>query len=263
MRSNVSRLGLLLICLCCCVRTGRAQQTGVAARITSNTTDATVFADSLALGRIGQQFFYIPAGARQIRLAPSFGESWSVEPVVVGMPPVSGDTLFLRLDFPHHYRLESTPYGAEAWIDDNGQARVVGKTPFTYVAETPVRSPITLRMDGFLPVEVRPDTSVWNRFSVALTPVDARSRAAAGGAVEGLPRRRYRWIDRAALGLAAASAAATVHYKFKADRRYDVYSAEGGEALKEEIRRYDTRAAIALGAMQVGVGVFTLRLALR
>ena len=48
-----------------------------------------------------------------------------------------------------------------------------------------------------------------------------------------------------------------------ADNRFDRYQETGDPLLRPTIRTYDTRSAVALGAMQAGVGVFAIRLVLR
>ena len=54
-----------------------------------------------------------------------------------------------------------------------------------------------------------------------------------------------------------------VHFKFKADRRYDRYVETGDPALRPAIKRYDTYSGVALGVMQAGAGLFAVRLILR
>lgn len=73
-------------------------------------------------------------------------------------------------------------------------------------------------------------------------------------------RSKRTWIDYAAVSGALVAGAVAVHYKMKADARYDVYRQTGDPTLRPEIRRLDTRSGIAVGAMQVGITVFAIRL---
>ena len=73
-------------------------------------------------------------------------------------------------------------------------------------------------------------------------------------------RSQKAWIDYVAISGAIVAGAVAVHYKMKADSRYDVYGQTGDPTLRPEIKRLDTRAGIAVGAMQVGITVFAIRL---
>ena len=63
--------------------------------------------------------------------------------------------------------------------------------------------------------------------------------------------------------MAVAAGAVSIHYKFKADRLNEQYEQTGDAALRPRIHDLDTRAGVALGVMQVGVGVLALRFILR
>jgi hypothetical protein len=70
-------------------------------------------------------------------------------------------------------------------------------------------------------------------------------------------------VSYGAAALAITSGAIAAHYKLKADNIYDEYAITGNPDLRSEIRRYDTYSAVALGTMQIGVGVLAVRLILR
>ena len=71
------------------------------------------------------------------------------------------------------------------------------------------------------------------------------------------------------IGAAAlAAGAVAVHYKFRADAVDDRYRTEGtadfgDESLRDEALRLDRASAVALGAMQVGIGALALRFVFR
>ena len=60
-----------------------------------------------------------------------------------------------------------------------------------------------------------------------------------------------------------AAGAVSIHYKFKADRLNDQYQENGDPELRPEINSFDTRAAVSLGVMQVGLGVLAIRFILK
>jgi hypothetical protein len=63
--------------------------------------------------------------------------------------------------------------------------------------------------------------------------------------------------------VALAAGIVAVHYKFKGDDLYDEYNETGDPALRNNIDRYDNYSAIALGTMQIGVGVLAFRMVFR
>lgn len=68
------------------------------------------------------------------------------------------------------------------------------------------------------------------------------------------------WIDYVSISGALVAGAVAVHYKMKADSRYEVYRQTGDPTLRPAIKRLDTRSGFAVGAMQVGITVFAIRL---
>lgn len=91
-------------------------------------------------------------------------------------------------------------------------------------------------------------------------------RTPATAVLHGAPVRfvtRRAWVDGAALAVALAGTAVSVHYKFEADRLFADYEQTGNPLLRPDIEALDRRAAVALGVGMAGLTVFTLRLALR
>ena len=168
----------------------------------------------------------------------------------------------LRLDFPYHYRFESAPFGATvSLLDRDAPVRAIGVTPITYSAETPITDRVRFEYDGYLPAEILPGQGIWNRHFVDLERLEGSVVQAPDVELKSGPSRT--WIDALALGTAAVGGVLAVHYKFKADGLYEEYRQTGDPALRAQIERYDLYAGLSLGAMQVGVGVFVVRLVLR
>lgn len=262
----ITRITLGLLLMLGTAQTGAAQ-TSAPALIDTNLPDAVLYADSLRLGRVGEGLVHVPAWARMLRLVPEV-DAWSVEPLMRPLPAsafeetTGGDTLRLSMRFPYHYAIESVPFGASVYLEEENARAELGTTPLVYRAEAPLTGVLVVERQGYGPVRLEPGADVWNREVLVLEPL-----IPAGVATVEMdwnpPAPRRRWIDVAALGLAAVGGATAVYYKFKADDRYDVYQETGDPALRPEIRRYDLYSGVALGAMQVGVGVFALRLVLR
>jgi hypothetical protein len=181
-------------------------------------------------------------------------------------PLAAGDTARVALALPVRYRVETMPQGATVVLDGPDGTRTLGLAPLTVDLPRNTQASVVARLDGYADARARLD-GAGGRVTLALDGV--------GGAappVVLLPTERS-YLSRTLtdLGIGAltlAAGAVAVYYKFEADARDDRYrdpnSAERGlEPLRTEAESFDRRSAIALGAMQVGVGVLALRFVLR
>lgn len=268
MRTDV-RLLLLLLALFVPATTVLAQGMGAetsGARgyrvldLTSNLDEGLVFVDSVLVGVARQRHFRVSTDAKLVHVTvPRLG-SWSVTPLRYELPadrsPERVDTVVTRLDFPYYYRLNSNPPGAA--VRFSGASSTAGVTPLVVERSEPLSGEVSFSRAGFEEALWQPGVSVWNSYTAELRPSNGMSSPVASVA----PQRKRRWIDALALGVAGGAAAVAVHYKFKADRRYEVYEENGDPSLRPEIRRLDIRSGVALGVMQVGLGVFAVRMVL-
>lgn len=237
-------------------------QESVHVRIETNYPHAVLYADSLLIGTVTNRPVAVPATSRMLRLAPPDQSAWSVAPVSVALEASPGDTVAVRLTFPYHYRVESIPFGAEVLLENGSRRSRIGETPLLYRANRPLDGLLVIGKAGYALERVSPGRDVWNRHVVSLEPSDHFDPSAAQVNWRP-PGKRHAWIDYAALGSALVAGALAVHYKFKADALYEDYEETGSPRLRSDIQRYDTSAGIAFGTMQVGIGVFAVRLALR
>lgn len=241
--------------------------------VETNAPGATVYAESVgtdALAELGRADLplALPGDVTAVRIVALGGDGWSVEPVRVALAPGGGDTLRVEARFPYLYRVETVPYGASVFAGE--RALALGTTPVTLRFENPLEAPLHVTLEGYRPrVIAVPGEALWNRHVLSLEATQLGSEGAGDGITTiGLdPPRRRLWIDALALTTAVAGGAVAIHYKFKADRRHEAYmvggAREGDPELRREFERYDTLSAVGLGAMQVGVGVFAVRLILR
>jgi hypothetical protein len=215
------------------------------------------------LGTAGIGWYRVPRDAREIRLVPGSSMNWSVEPVRTSVRlDARSDTLSMRLDFPYYYRFDSAPFGATVSVMTGaGEIRDVGTTPVIYTSTAPLARTVQFNLDGYTPAEISPGTDVWNRHFVELRRIG--DTAGSPPDADYHPPSGRKWIDVAAVTTAIAGGILAVHYKFKADRLFDQYQETGDPALRQQIQQYDVYSGVALGAMQVGVGVFVVRLILR
>lgn len=227
--------------------------------VESNLPSSLVLVDSTYLGRADGTTLAMPPHADKILLVPVDVGAWNLPQPTAPVTAEAGDTLRVVLDFPHQYRIDTVPFGATVSVPSEDD-RVLGTTPLVFTTETPLRAPIALDRTGYARAMLDPGDDVVNRHSVVLEPVD--QGIVRDEAVEWQPRSEsHKWINWAAAGMAVAGGALAVHFKFKADDYYDEYLETGDPALRDEVNRYDTYSYIALGGMQVGIGVLVFRLA--
>ncbi len=228
-------------------------------RVESNLPTSLVLVDSAYVGRADRSLLRVPANSVRIVLVPAEVGAWDLPQPGEDLSIAAGDTLALVMDFRYQYRIDSSPFGARVSVPAEG-GLVLGNTPLVYSTKTPLLNALLLVRSGYANAEIQPGINVINRHSVALTLLDRD--VPDDLAVEWAPRSsKNKWITWAAAGLAVAGGAVAVNFKFKADEEYDRYLETGEPAIKEQVDRYDTYSYVALGAMQVGIGVLAVRLA--
>lgn len=239
----------------------QAQQ-GVIVLLETNLSGAIVYGDSTRLGPASQGTFLVPVETRRLRLVPPGGNTWTIAPVAVPLTASAGDTLELRLPFPHHYQIETIPFGASVMLETLDGRTSLGETPVLYKSQRVPDGLFIVERRGSMPVSLTPGQEVWNRYVLTLDPVRIEEVQSAEVAWRP-PQRRHVWIDYTAAAVAVAAGVVSIHYKFKADRINDRYLKSGDPDLRPRIEDLDTRAGVALGVMQVGVGVLALRFILK
>ena len=235
-------------------------QSQILLHVESNSPTAVVYADSVRLGLASAGPFRIPADTRAVRLRPGLMQNWSIAPLMVPLAPTPRDTLRLRMDFPFHHRLDTHPFGAQVFLV-NGPARTsLGTTPMVHVTSHLSPGIFAIELEGYERVRLTPGDQIWNRYEVSLVPLTEDIGSAQ---IWDAPKRRRSWIDYAAATLGVAAGVAAVHYKFKADRLDDRYQETGDPTLRPRIARLDDYSGLALGVMQLNLGVLAIRFALR
>ncbi len=230
--------------------------------VQTNLGDGMLYANGSALGTAEAGVFEFAPGRYTLTLAEPDREAWDARQASAEVDVRAGETTTVCLDVPYRYRIESFPYGATVTLGEGEEARVLGETPLTLDRPTPLDGDLVVALPGHLSARQPAGTAADNHYSFVLRPLDAeREGAAEVGWSE--RKRPNPWIDVAAVGLALTAGVVSAYYKFEGDDIYDEYVETGDPALRPEFERYDTYSAIALGAMQVGIGVFAVRLVLR
>lgn len=237
-------------------------QTHAAVVLETNYPDALVYADSIWLGYASEGRFVVPTTAREIRLVAREEGGWDIPPVAKPVSLSQADSTYeLRLNFPYFYQIRSMPFDAVVYLEQGGTRMRIGETPVLYRSETPLQGVFRIEHPGYLARQVEAGTEIWNDVEVVLDSEGQHRRATE--IAWSPPGKSRMWIDYAAVGLAVGAGIASIHYKFKADDLYEEYEETGDPAIKSRIKSYDMRAGVSLGAMQLGLGVFAVRLILR
>ena len=223
------------------------QSSGVL-QIDTNYPESIVYVDSLRLGQANEGAFYVRAGQHTLRLFPPGEAAWSVAPLEKELTISSQDTMFVKLDFLLHHRVNSSPPGAAVFLTSETEPLSFGETPTTFTTTEAVGL-IELRLQGYQSQEIPLRSEIWNLYEINLSPL--LNLEGEQGILE-VPKRR-RWITISAAALVVAGGVLAVHHKFKADRLNDSYQETGDPALRPRIARLDDRSAIALIGMQAGL----------
>ena len=223
----------------------------------------TVVVDDSPAGAPGDWVAVAP-GTRTVALVDDLRD-WNPRRASRTLELSAGDSASVALALPLRTRVETLPIRALVVREDGGRRDTLGTAPLVLELAPGERATLVATLDGF--DVARAQVEAGEPVTLMLSPVE--------GAVPDvalLPTERStvrRTVIDVSLGAAAVVAGAlAVHYKFRADRIDDRYRSDdpadrGDEALRQEALRLDRISAVALGAMQVGVGALALRFVLR
>lgn len=253
---RIFRISVLLAILPACLRAQGVEDAFL--KVDSNLEGSLVILDSAYVGTVADSgVIPIRPGTHRLGVAPAEVGSWVLSPPETSISARPGDTLRITLDFPFTYRIDSTPFGAAVYRED--EDRELGTTPLVFSSETALRSALILEKRGYATARFMPGTEVINQHSVALTPLE--SAQAPADAVEWDASGSHSWVTYSALGLIVAGGVLAVHFKFAADHRYEEYLMTADKETKAEVDRLDRLSYAALGGLQLGVGILVYRLA--
>lgn len=236
------------------VRPGAAQVRSLS--VDSNMKAAHVFVDGEWMGRVSHSPFLVAETARQLVVKPEDLDAWAIRPVRFDLTTGKGDAT-LDARFPYHYRVESSPPGADVFLISPSGNEWLGETPLVHKSPEALMGEFRVAKEGHVAVRLEPGQEFWNHDLVTLR-ISGQHAAHRVGLTE--INRRRRWIDVAALSTAAVAGALAVHYRTKADHRFERWQETQDSNLKDRVQRLDVYSGVAVGTMQVGLGVFAFRL---
>ncbi len=235
-------------------------QLPVLLHLTSNDSNAYVYADSTYLGLVHESPFWVHPETRFIRLNTVQSASWSVRPVEMTLQSEANDTVFASLNFPMYHQIESHPLKAGVWLQNDLGRRFLGSTPLVYSTWGLRDSTFQVELNGYLSQTIQPKMEIWNHYMASLPPLSDDNSLSSVNSMT--PQRRH-WIDWGLAIVGVAAGVAAVHYKFRADQINDDYLETGDPSLRPRVARLDDYSGIALGVMQAGIITLAVRFALK
>lgn len=207
----------------------------------------------------------VTAGSHEITVVDD-PTRWDPRRVSARVTVGAADTLTVTLRLPVRVRVETLPLRAEVvWVRPDGTRLPLGTAPVTADLPADAAGRVEASLDGYASADAPLSAAP---VLLTLTPLDPEVAQMGVAQFELQRSARRRWIDWGVGAATLAAGAVAVHYKFRADRVDDRYRSlaspeRGDETLRQEAMQLDRYSAVALGAMQVGVGVLAVRLVLR
>ena len=246
------------------VLTGAALAQPAAILVTADGASA-VLVDGALAGAPGEWIDVAP-GSRRVQATADAGV-WGSRRVETEVDVAPGDSLRLALTLPRRVRVETLPIRALVVFESTaGAVDTLGTGPVTVDLVPDETGTVTATLEGYAPASASlgPGADV---VTLVLRPA-----AGAQPEIALLPTarstRRRTTVDVALGAASLAAGALAIHFKFRADGIDDDYrgpdpALRGDEALRQDALRYDRYSAVALGAMQVGLGTLAVRLIFR
>ena len=265
---SIPLAGRVLVLLAVVTAASASAQTGYV-RVAPAASAALVVVNGTEAGRPGD-VLAVPADSATTVALVEAGAAWDPRRAEVTVSVPADDTLAVGLVLPERYRVETLPLRARVRLDrPDGTAQPLGEAPLAVDLPPGTAGTLVATLDGYSEARLALDGRAGRAITLVLAPdgsapgtipvtVLTTERSGRGRAV----------IDAAVGALTLAAGAVAVVTKFRADSVDDRYrdpaSAErGSEDLRAEAQRLDRLSLVALGAMQVGVGVLAVRLVLR
>jgi len=221
--------------------------------VASNADSAGVWIDGSWAGYVAQGPFGLSAMAKEVVVRPFGVDAWSILPLRFDLDKRSIGAVTLDARFNYHYSIQSIPSGAQVYLGGDK----LGSTPMLHVSQAPLEESIRLELDGYHGSTAQPGDGIWNTISVTLAalPVDPEAVLSLRGR-----QRKGSRLNMAVAALSFTAAVLAIHYRTKADNRFDDYALSGTASLRAKINRLDRQSGIALGTMQLGLGFVAVRL---
>jgi hypothetical protein len=217
-----------------------------------------VFIDDQEIGRTPLRNFPVTPGEHVFAVRRNFSMSWLESDWSQRMEVSAGDSLALAPRFQFGYSINSTPAGAQVWVE----GKRVGTTPYVLRLYDDARASVALILQNYQAAnfEIRPESEVGQELSkrtlqISLTPVPTSLTSHTHDAELQAANARHRKLSLIAGGVSLVAGAAAVLLKQEADDAYAAYLVTGTPAARESYyaraQKYDRYFSVAFGVSQV------------
>ena len=219
--------------------------------VRSDRDSATVYMDSVMVGRTPLVLDSVAPGSHIIRVVPPHPEEWNTGPVTDTVDCVAGHPNIFSFPLRSFISLTSIPPGASLYINDS----LAGVTPLLLKPkDVHAGVDLTMKMHGFEPAGIGPEALTGSALQIALkagwqSPTDETTPFLSGREYW-TPRRIGLYVSG---GISVLAGVAAAYFKIAADDKQSAYEETGDPSLLADRRRLDTWAGISLAATQAAL----------
>lgn len=217
-----------------------------------------VFIDEQEVGKTPLQNFAVTLGEHVFAVRRSFSVSWLESDWSERVSVSAGDSLTLTPRFLLGYSINSTPPGAQAWVE----GKWVGTTPCVLRLPDDARASVTLVLQNYqsATVEIMPSSGAGQevskrRFEITLAAVPSSLSSLTYDSELYAVRARHRKWGFIAGSISLVAGISAVLLKQEADDAYAAYLVTGTPVTRElyydRSREYDRYFGVAFGVSQV------------
>lgn len=228
---------------------------GARLEVRADRDSATVYLDSVMIGRTPLVLDTVAPGSHIVRVVPPHPEEWNTGPVTDTVDLVAGQPNIFTFSLRSFISLTSIPPGASLYINDS----LAGVTPLLLKPnDVHAGVDMTLKMPGFEPAGIGQEAMTGSALRIALkagwkTPADETTPFLTGGE-HWNPRRIGLYVSG---GISILAGVAAAYFKIAADDKQSAYMETGDPSLLADRRRLDTWAGVSLAATQAALAILS------
>lgn len=208
--------------------------------------------DQRLIGYTSDSVIVLSAGTHRVVVRHPNRSNWLDEDWFADIEVSEGDTLRLTVIFKKSYSINSKPYGASVFLEQE----YIGETPiYVKLYEHEIKN-VRLVKQGFEEKKIVIGNSDQQFFDVALQP----DKAALDLSLQKVERdlrshSKTKLYLYSTIGLAAVSGALALYFRNRANDRFERYRGTGNPELIDrffnDAKKYDRYAAVSFGVFQV------------
>lgn len=224
-------------------------------KVETDSAGIAILCDGQMLGATPLPVLSLPAGTHQIVALNPKRFLWGNPDWSRQLNFAPAETLIITPKFQTQVFIRTEPFGADVYINDIWQ----GTTPLIMLLDEINEQQFMVKKDGYETQSLQFDPGRSNQVKLHLAKKSANAERNDSKAIQRTAQVRYRRLTYGLWGMAILTGLAAVHFKDRADEKYQRYLQAG--SLKDmnryfnDTRRLDRYSNISLGAVQ---GCFVL-----